>query len=208
MRVIGQSSFTKVIPYNHLGYTAATTTIRGSYPTMGGIIAIAIGVLLAMSLTSAKMFAGRGAPGFRRRHRTVIVTAGILLILGGVGWLVFVEATAEEREVYVDPGGITRMRAWSIVTDIWYLEEKGNAMPSDFSTFAGRDGRGTTDGWFNEMRFEKTRIAGKDYCIVTSAGPDTTFDTDDDMKYTIASFRPELLPPDVCSKLKTLTGEE
>jgi hypothetical protein len=186
MKIISQSTVLQKAPYFHLAYLAASSrTPAGGY-LGGGLFIIFLGCILSLKLAERK------GEKEKRRTKSVIVLRrdnptwlmlGLLFVIAGIA-LISLSYKYSER-TYLHPEAMTQTRIYKLYMLIEMHLELGEPIPENMTSMSKQWQLPTSDVrdvWSNLMQLRTETENGTTRYIITSAGNDSAFGTEDDVK--------------------------
>lgn len=143
-----------------------------------GLILILLAILLFFART-------KFMPPENIKKRLMAITAGLALLIAGI-FFVFIYSFKQGKVIHMFPEDMTTSNARQLLVIINEHAEKNEVIPKNVSFMIKEWGLMSAyveDGWFRHLRIDKTTQNGQISYIVTSAGPDRTFNTADDLKF-------------------------
>jgi uncharacterized membrane protein YidH (DUF202 family) len=185
MKIISQSTILQKAPYFHLAYIAASSrTPAGNY-LGGGLFIILVGCILSLKLTELK------GEKEKRRIKTAIVlrknkptwlAIGLIFIIAGIA---LISLSYKYGEItYSHPKHMTQARIYKLYMLIEMHLELGEPIPENMTSMSKQWQLPTSDVrdvWSNLMQLRTETENGTTRYIITSAGKDGTFGTEDDV---------------------------
>lgn len=185
MKIISQSTVIQKAPYFHLAYIAASSRIPPRSYLGGGLFIIFIGCILSLKLTERK--------GGKEKRKTIStinlrkdkptwLAMGLLFIIAGI---VFISLSYKYGErTYLHPEAMTQTRIYKLYMLIEMHLELGEPIPENMTSMSKQWQLPTSDVrdvWSNLMQLRTETENGTTRYIITSAGKDGTFGTEDDV---------------------------
>ncbi|MHC4562069.1 MAG: hypothetical protein ACYS8X_04765 [Planctomycetota bacterium] len=180
MKVLGQSIQVPDRPYVHLGYLAATTICNlraaGFSLVIAGIVTLmAVAIRAVKQRSSRKAHRAQSKP-LRFRRTLLIALLPVMIIATGT---VMTKIAGPPR--YVHPRGMTAVFASVLLTTLHELpQEQRPANMADVRQIL--PDVTVTDGWDREMQLSREEKDGQAVFVITSAGKDGAFGTEDDIR--------------------------
>lgn len=192
MQIVGRSLVpTTSLPYTHLGYLSATrpSALTTNFLIIGFVLSIA-GLVIAVR--------------HGRNLRKPAFVTGLLLLTLGVLMVIFAK---QQPPRLVHAGSITGKEMYAIAYDIVKLQQKGKPVPDTVEAvealFERRYGV-RKDGWFHPYQLRKETAGKKLIYKVVSAGPDSRFDTPDDMSQSTTAVEDDVFTDETKKNLRLL----
>lgn len=186
MKIISQSTVLQKTPYFHLAYLAASSRTPAGGHLGGGLFIIFLGCILSLKLADRK-----GEMGKRRIKSAIVLrrdnptwlAMGLLFVITGIA-LISLSYKYGER-TYLHPEAMTQTRIYKLYMLIEMHLELGEPIPENL-TFMSKQWQLTDsdvrDVWLNLMQLRTETENGTTRYIITSAGKDSIFGTEDDVK--------------------------
>ncbi len=196
MQIIAESRPATFVPYIHLGYLAASTLKPHSGLLNAGIVLLVAGVAMTTRLAKGKSRRGR-AETYVKFRRGRMATYGIPLVL--VGTLLLYGSRKFGRHYYRHAGRMTQIRMREVYHAVYMTQhadkETANELlygarvsvpesPGEYvlgPIYIVRDKGAASDGWNTPMKLKADRTAEGTQYTILSAGPDATWNTEDDL---------------------------
>ncbi|MBI5360593.1 MAG: hypothetical protein HZA48_08435 [Planctomycetes bacterium] len=143
-----------------------------------GLILILLAILLFFARTKFN-------PPENLKKRLMAITAGLALLIAGI-YFALIYSFNYGKVIHMFPEDMTAINARQLLQTINEHAKKNEAIPKNASLLLKEWGLRSAyieDGWFRQLRIDKTTRNGQISYIVTSAGPDRTFDTADDLTF-------------------------
>lgn len=118
-------------------------------------------------------------------HRVTAVTAGFIMLATGI-LFVSIYSFKYGEVVYIHAEFLTQLRANILIETISVRTGKNEKIPGTAGLMLkdwNLHPEEIRDGWFNQFRIGQTILNNQTSYTVTSAGPDRTFNTADDIKF-------------------------
>jgi len=186
MKIVGQSTLANGSPYLHLGYLAATYTYTRPNARLfdGGLVVLAIGILMGGSALVGWVAAkGTALDALRRNAKKLLVSAVVFILLGVIA-LKLSMSYGTKVEVAAHPEMMTQSNAHLLLRAAAELQSSGEPVPTDPAA-VGVLVDDPRDGWLRPMRLVRTGDDGQDDHVVVSAGPDGEFGSEDDVHWAM-----------------------
>jgi uncharacterized membrane protein YidH (DUF202 family) len=185
MKVISQSTALQKVPYFHLAYLAASSRTLDKGYLGGGLFIILLGCILSLKLTERKdEREKRKSKSIRiRKDNPTWFTIGLLFVITGIA-LIALSYKYSDR-TYLHPEAMTQTRIYKLYILIEMHLELGEPIPENITSMSKQWQLPTSDVrdmWSNLMQLRTETENGTKRYIITSAGKDSTFGTEDDVK--------------------------
>lgn len=189
MKIITQSTTLQKAPYFHLAYLAASSMTPSRGYLGAGLFVLLFGCILSSQFAKCKNETKKHwtqIPIILRKNNPILLKVGLLCSLIGCA-IVLVSFLFGERR-YIRPTQMTKVRMHMIRHLISAHSELGEPIPENMSSLSKQwqlSASNIEDGWFNQMQLTKTTENEAIQYVITSAGQDRIFDTEDDMKSNV-----------------------
>jgi len=183
VKVYAQSSVPTHMPYLHIGYLAATAAdVYGFQIFVFSLILTALGTFLFVKYRRIRehvsWFSFRRGSG---KRYPAWATGIVLVVLGGLGF-----ATMPFLgKIRIKTERFTQSRIARVMQVLAEDLADGRPLLDDVRALRAAHAFGADafiDAWDRDLRITWTAIDGEPVCIITSAGPDGKFDTQDDIR--------------------------
>ena len=189
MKIIAESRVADTMPFTHLGYLAGSY-LKPNIPFSGSAFVFFVATILTFHYAigkgrvSIKKFSG----AFKQNKKKV--TVGLVLL--AVTLVLTALAISFGERVLDHPVDMTEIRMRTLNETYRYLKDETASFPKDYNELIGEINCVSCegyfeDGWFNKMKIVERAKDGKPEYVVVSAGPDETFDTEDDIVYILGT---------------------
>jgi len=182
-------------PYFHLAYLAAASRSLSSGYLSAGLLILFLGCILSFKLTKrkneTKKVLTRTAIVLRKDNSTLRKLGLLCFIIGSA--IMFLSFKYGEIR-YARPLRMTKIRMITLSHLISMHLEEGEPIPENMTSLSKEwqlSASGIHDGWSNQMQLKKIYENEATKYVITSAGKDGVFDTEDDIKSNSISYQKE-----------------
>jgi len=185
MKIITQSTIQQKAPYFHLAYLAASSRTPERGLLSGGLLVILLGCILSFKLMhrkSANKKSWISSAIVLRKDNATWLVVGLIFIIAGITSIVL--SFKYGKKTYSHPKHMTHAQIYKLKTLIEMHLELGESIPENMTSMSQQWQLSNTDvrdAWSNLMRLRTETINGATQYIITSAGKDGTFGTEDDV---------------------------
>ena len=185
MKIISQSTVLQKAPYFHLAYLAASSRTPADSYLGGGLFIIFLGCILSLKLTDRKgekeKHRIKSAIVLRKDNPTWLIM-GLLFVISGLALIAL--SYKYGKRTYSHPEHMTQARIYKLNSLIEMHKELGESIPENMNSMSKQwqlTNSDVRDAWSNLMQLRTETENGITQYIITSAGKDGTFGTEDDV---------------------------
>lgn len=186
MKIVSQSTILKKSPYYHLAYLAASSKTPSRGNLGAGLLILIFGCILSLRFKKpeqeTKGISSRFSLAFRKENK-IRLTFGLLCLVIGIAMMSLSYHYGETR--YNHPRRMTKVRMFTLSHLISMHLEEGEPIPENMALLSWKwqlPASRIQDAWSNEMKLQKITEDGAIKYLITSAGKDRIFGTEDDIK--------------------------